>query len=89
MSTIAVIAIIIGALILLALLYTAVRNKSRQRAFGKEQLRAQRDDVDHHRERAGERRVEAAVASERAKRAETEAELDEERAARRQAEIQS
>ena len=42
MSTIAVIAIVIGGLILLALLFTAARNRARRREFGKEQLRAQR-----------------------------------------------
>ena len=88
MSTIAVIAIIVGGLILLGLLFAAARNRARRKELGREQSRAQRDDVEHHRERAGERRVEAAVASERAKRAETEAELDEERAARRQEELQ-
>jgi FtsZ-interacting cell division protein ZipA len=88
MSTIAIIAIVIGGLIVLGLLVSAIRSRARRKAYGREQLRAHRDDIRHHEQKADERRIEAAVAGERAKRAETAAELDEERAARRKAELQ-
>ena len=88
MSTIAIIAIVIGGLIVLGLLLSAMRKRARRRAFGREQLRAHRDDIRHHERQADKSRVEAAVAGERARRAETEAELNQERAARRQAELQ-
>jgi hypothetical protein len=51
------------------------------------QAEAQHDDVRHHRERADERRTEAAIAEEKAKRAKVEADLDEERARRREEEL--
>lgn len=87
MSTLAVIAIVVGALIVLALLVSMVRRAGRRREFGHAQADAQRDDVRHHRERADERRTEAAIAEERAKRAQVEAELDEERAGAREREL--
>ena len=87
MSTLAIIAIVLAALIVLAIIVSAARKKSREREFAQVQNEAQHDDVDHHRERAGELRTEAAVAEERAKRAKVEAELDEERAVRREKEL--
>jgi FtsZ-interacting cell division protein ZipA len=87
MSTLAVIAIIIGALIVLALLVSLSGKASRRRKLGQTQERAQRDDVDHHRAEADERRTEAAVAEERARRVAAEADAHEERAARREAEL--
>jgi hypothetical protein len=66
---------------------SAARRKSRHRELGHVQAEAQHDDVRHHRERAGERRTEAAIAEEKAKRAKVEADLDEERARRREEEL--
>jgi FtsZ-interacting cell division protein ZipA len=83
MSTIAVIAIVVGALIVLAVLVRA----SQQRKLGRVQAEAKQDDVQHHRERADESRTEAAIAEERAKRARVEAQLDEERARGREEEL--
>jgi len=88
MSTIVIIAIVIGGLIILGLLLSAMRKRGARRALGREQLRAHRDDIQHHEKQADEKRVKAAVAAERAEHAKTEAELDEERAARRRAELQ-
>ncbi|HSK50580.1 MAG TPA: hypothetical protein VK889_08825 [Solirubrobacterales bacterium] len=76
-----------AALIVIALIVSAARRKSRQRELGHVQAEAQHDDVRHHRERAGERRTEAAISEEKAKRAQVEAELDEERARRREQEL--
>jgi hypothetical protein len=87
MSTLAIIAIVVGALILLAIVVSLARRKSHEREFSEVQTRAQRDDAHHHRERAEESRTEAAIAEERAKRAEVQAELDEERATRREQEL--
>ena len=81
MSTLAVIAIIVAALIVLAILVCGRPQAPRsRRELGQVQTEAQHDDVRHHRERADERRTEAAIAEERAKRAQVEADLDEERA---------
>ena len=87
MSTLAVIAIVVGALIVLAILVSVARRAQHRREFGEAQVEAQHDDARHHRERAEERRTEAAVAEERARRAQVEAELDEERATRREHEL--
>jgi FtsZ-interacting cell division protein ZipA len=87
MSTIAIIAIIVGALILIAILVSAAKKAKDRRELGQVQAEAQRDDVSHHREQAVEQRTEAAVAEERAKRKATEAELEEQRAARREQEL--
>jgi FtsZ-interacting cell division protein ZipA len=87
MSTIAVIAIIVGALILIALLVSMSRKAAQRRQLGKVQQEAHREDVQHHRDQAEERRTEAAVAEERARRVAAEAEAHEERAARREREL--
>ena len=87
MSTLAIIAIVIGAAIVLAILVTAARRANRRRQLGQAQVEAKHDDVDHHRGRAAELRTEAAVAEERAKRARAEAELDESRAEKREEEV--
>ena len=87
MSTIAIIAIVIGALLVLAIVISAARSGRKRQEFSRVQTEAQRDDAQHHRERAEERRTEAAVAEERAKRAQAEAELDEERAERREQQV--
>jgi uncharacterized membrane protein YcjF (UPF0283 family) len=87
MSTLAVIAIVIAALIVLAVVISLARSARERRRLGQAQVEAQHDDVRHHRERADERRTEAAVAEEKAKRAEAEAELDEERAGAREREL--
>ncbi len=87
MSTLAVIAIVVGVLILIALVVSAARRKSHDREFGQVQTEAQRDDARHHRAQAEEKRTEAAIAEERAKRVQVEAELDEERATRREREL--
>ncbi len=87
MSTLAVIAIVVAVLIVLALVVSAARRKSHDRQLGQVQTEAQHDDVQHHRERADERRTEAAIAEEKAKRAKVEADLDEERARTREAEL--
>jgi FtsZ-interacting cell division protein ZipA len=87
MSTIAIIAIVIGALIILALLVSLARRGSERKQLAQAQSAAQRDDAQHHRERAEEQRTEAAVAEERAERAKVEAELNEERAAQRDREL--
>jgi FtsZ-interacting cell division protein ZipA len=84
MSTIAIIAIVIGALIVLALLISMARKAGRKRQYAQVQTDAKRDDAVHHREQAEERRTEAAVAEARARRAKVEAELDEVRAASRE-----
>ena len=89
MSTAAIIAIVIGVLIVLALVSWAARRQQRQREFGEVQTEARHDDARHHRERAEESRTEAAIAEERAKRAQVEAELDEERASSRERELES
>jgi FtsZ-interacting cell division protein ZipA len=89
MSTIAIIAIVIGALIVLGILVSTARSAGKRRRLGQVQQRAQHDDAHHHRERAEESRTEAAVAQERAERAKAEAELDEERATRREQELGS
>ena len=65
MSTLAVIAIVIAALIVLAILITASRSAKRKREFGRVQTEATRDDARHHREQAEESRTEAAIAEER------------------------
>jgi FtsZ-interacting cell division protein ZipA len=88
MSAIAVIAIIVGAAILLFLLVSVARRAKDRREQGQLQREAKRDDVEHHRDEAQQSRVEAAVADERAKRQATEAELHEERAASREREVE-
>jgi FtsZ-interacting cell division protein ZipA len=87
MSTLAIIAIVVGALVLLAILVSVSRRAARRRELGQAQAEAQHDDVRHHRGRAEESRTQAAIAEERAKRAEVEAELNEERATRREHEL--
>lgn len=87
MSTLAIIAIVVGALILLAIALSVMRRARARRELGHMQSEARRDDAHHHREKAEERRTEAAIAEERAKRAQVEAELDEERAAQREREL--
>ncbi len=87
MSTIAIIAIVIGALIVLAIVVSMARRAGQRRKLANVQREAQHDDARHHRERAQENRTEAAIAEERAERAKVEAELDEERAARREQEL--
>jgi len=89
MSTIAIIAIIVGAIIVLAILVSMARKAGNRRQIGQAQEQAQRDDAGHHRERAQESRTEAAIAEERAQRAKVEADLDEERASRREQELGS
>ncbi|HEY1285336.1 MAG TPA: hypothetical protein VGF04_04555 [Solirubrobacterales bacterium] len=87
MSTLAIVLIVIGALIVLAILFGMVSRGRSRRQFGQTQTEAQRDDVRHHRERAEQSRTEAAIAQERAEKAKLEAELDEERASRREHEL--
>jgi FtsZ-interacting cell division protein ZipA len=87
MSTIAIIAIIIGALILIAILVSMARKAKQRREMAQLQTEAQERDVVHHRDQAQEQRTEAAVAEERAKRKEVEAELHEQRATRREQEL--
>jgi uncharacterized membrane protein YcjF (UPF0283 family) len=87
MSTIAIIAIVIGALIVLAIVVSMVRRAGQRRKLGQVQQKAQHDDARHHRDRAEESRTEAAIAEERAERAKVEADLDEERASRREQEL--
>jgi hypothetical protein len=70
-----------------AIAVSAARKSGRRRQLGHVQAEAQHDDVRHHRERADERRTEAAIAEEKAKRAKVEAELDEERARSREQEL--
>jgi FtsZ-interacting cell division protein ZipA len=89
MSTLAIIAIVVGALILLAILVSVARRASQRREIGQAQTEAQHDDARHHRERAEESRTQAAIAEERAKRAQVEAELNEERATRREHELEN
>jgi hypothetical protein len=89
MSTLAIIAIIIGALIVLAIVVSMARRAKQRRKFGQVQREAQHDDARHHRERAEESRTQAAIAEERAERSKVEAELDEERARRREQELGS
>ena len=89
MSTLAIIAIVIGVLIVVAVLVSLSRRAAQKRELGKVQHEAQHDDARHHRERAEEVRAGAAVAEERADRAKVEAELDEERAGRREQELES
>ena len=69
MSTIAIIAIVIGAIIVIALIAAAARRNSERRQFAQAQTDAHRDYAQHERGHAEERRREAAVAEERAKRA--------------------
>jgi FtsZ-interacting cell division protein ZipA len=87
MSTIAIIAIVVGALILIAILVSMAKKTKQRRELGQLQTEAHEDDVVHHREQAQEQRTEAAVAEERAKRKATEAELHEQRAERREQEL--
>jgi FtsZ-interacting cell division protein ZipA len=89
MSTVAIVAIIVGVLIVLALVVSMARRTQHRREFGQVQTKARQDDAHHHRERAEQSRTEAAIAEERAKRAQVEAELDEERASRREHELES
>ena len=88
MSTIAIIAIIVGALIVLAILFWAVSRTRQRREVAQVQTEAGHEDAQRHRERADEHRTEAATAQERARRAEVEAQLDEERAGRREQELE-
>jgi flagellar biosynthesis/type III secretory pathway M-ring protein FliF/YscJ len=87
MSTVAVVAIVIGALIVLAIVVGVARRARSRRQFAEAQGEAQHQDVRHHREKAEESRTEAAIAKERAERAKVEAELDEERASQREREL--
>lgn len=87
MSTVAVIAIVIGALVVIAIMASVVRRARDRRRFAEVQGEAQHDDARHHRERAESSRTEAAIAEERAERAKVEAELDEERADQREREL--
>jgi hypothetical protein len=89
MSTLAIIAIVIGVLIVLAIVVSMARRAGQRRQLGEVQREAQHDDVQHHRERAEESRCEAAVAEEKAERAKVEADLHEERASRREQELDS
>ena len=77
MSTLAIVAIVIGALIVLAIVVSVARRARSRRELGHMQTDATRDDAHHHRERA----------EERAKRAQVEAELDEERAGQRERQL--
>lgn len=87
MSTVAVIAIVVGALIVLAIVVSVARRARNRREFAQVQGEAQHQDARHHRERAEDSRTEAAIAEERAKRAKVEAELNEERADQREREL--
>ncbi len=87
MSTVAVIAIVVAALILLAIIVSMARSKAHRREIAQAQTEAKRDDVQHHHDRASDRRHEAELAEEQAKRARAEAELDERRAAGREQEL--
>jgi flagellar biosynthesis/type III secretory pathway M-ring protein FliF/YscJ len=87
MSTVAVIAIVIGALIVLAIAIAAINRARHRREFAQVQGEAQHQDARHHRERAEDSRTEAAIAEERSKRAKVEAELNEERADQREREL--
>jgi flagellar biosynthesis/type III secretory pathway M-ring protein FliF/YscJ len=87
MSTLAVVAIVIGALIVLAILVGMARRARTRRELAHAQVEAKHDDARHHRERAEDKRTEAAIAEERAKRVQVEAELDEERAGQREREL--
>lgn len=87
MSTVAVIAIVVGVLIVLAIIVAMARRGSQRRELARVQDQAQHDDVRHHRGRADESRHEAELAEERAKRARAEASLDEQRAASREREL--
>jgi flagellar biosynthesis/type III secretory pathway M-ring protein FliF/YscJ len=87
MSTVAVIAIVVGALIVLAILVSVARRVRSRREFAEVQGEAKQQDARHHRERAEDRRTEAAIAEERAERAKVEAELNEERAEQREREL--
>ncbi|HEX6689424.1 MAG TPA: hypothetical protein VF085_12295 [Solirubrobacterales bacterium] len=87
MSTVAVIAIVIGALIVLSIVASVVMRARDRRQFAQVQTDAQHDDARHHREQAEDRRTEAAIAEERAERAKVEAELNEERADQREREL--
>jgi flagellar biosynthesis/type III secretory pathway M-ring protein FliF/YscJ len=87
MSTVAVIAIVVGALIVLAIVVSMTRRARGRRQFAEAQGEAQHEDVQHHREKAEDRRTEAAIAEERAERAKVEAELNEERADQREQEL--
>ena len=87
MSTVAVIAIVVGALVVLAILVAVVRGSARKRELAQVQTEAQHDDARHHRDRAEERRQDAELAEEQARRARAEAELDESRAASREREL--
>jgi Mg2+/citrate symporter len=87
MSTAAIVAIVIGALIVIAIAMVVARRARDRHQVATAQVEAQQDDARHHRERAEASRTEAAVAEERARRAQVEAELDEERATRREQEL--
>jgi hypothetical protein len=87
MSTLAVIAIVIAALVLFALVVSAARRARNRRQLAEVQGEAQHQDVRHHRAKAEDSRTEAAIAEERAERAKVEAELDEERASQREREL--
>lgn len=87
MSTLAIVAIVVGVLVLLAIMVWAARRSSQRRELAQVQTEAVQDDAQHHRDRAESRRTEAAIAEERAKRAQVEAELDEERAGQREREL--
>jgi flagellar biosynthesis/type III secretory pathway M-ring protein FliF/YscJ len=87
MSTLAVVAIVLGALIVLAIVVSVARRARGRRELAQTQSEAQRDDARHHREKAEESRTEAAIAEEHAQRVKAEAELNEERADRREREL--
>jgi FtsZ-interacting cell division protein ZipA len=88
MSALGIIAIIIGALIVLAIVLWAASRMRQRREVAQVQTEATHEDAQHHRERAEERRTEAATAQERARRAEVEAQLDEEHAGQREQEAE-
>ena len=87
MDTLAIIAIIVGALILLAIVVALARRGQQRSEIGRAQEEAQHEDVRHHRDQAERKRSEAELAEERARRAKAEAELDEQRAAAREEEV--
>jgi hypothetical protein len=89
MSIVAIIAIVLAALILVGVLAAIARRGKERREMGQTQVKAQHDDVRHHRDEAQERRREAALADERARRARAEAELNERRAGEREHELEN
>jgi FtsZ-interacting cell division protein ZipA len=89
MSTVAIIVIAIAVLALIAIVVAMSRRARAKREIGHAQVEAQHDDVDHHRERAEQRRNEAALSEEIARRASAEAELNERQASERAQELEN